>query len=123
MTTGVGMYDTGGPPYSDIESYSVIANNGLIISGRDGMRLECVSNSTRTGIGTITTPEGDEISIGKDTAELRVGGATPGVLSLETKRPTSLTSSNQGIYTCTISDSNGRDISLNVGLYPHGFNG
>ena len=30
---------------------------------------------------------------------------------------------DQGIYTCTIPDSNGRNISLNVGLYPPGFNG
>ena len=54
----------------------------------------------------------------------------PGVLRLrsvlETYRavlPFPLQASQQGIHTCSIPDDNGNIISLNVGLYPYGFNG
>ncbi|CAI7992571.1 hypothetical protein GBAR_LOCUS1042, partial [Geodia barretti] len=35
-----------------------IANNGLIVSRSDDMRLECVSNSDTAEVGNITTPDG-----------------------------------------------------------------
>ena len=65
-------------------------------------------------MGTITTPDGTMTTSGVNHPYNR-----PGVVRF---RP-SITTSNQGVYTCTIPDSNGHSISLNVGLYPPGFNG
>ena len=48
----------------------------------------------------------------------------PGVLRLQTRTTSTLvTASDQGIYTCTIPDSNGNTFVFNVGLYPNGFSG
>ena len=108
---------------SGIRDRSLIANNGLLISGRDGLRLECVSNSSQSGLGTVTTPAGLTLSPGdtKQGWSLSPPPHTPGLLSLITSAP--ITSPQQGIYTCSLPDSNGDDIELNVGIYPNGFNG
>ena len=104
-----------------------IANNGLIVSGDDGLRLYCVSNSSQSGVGTITTSNGDMFNIGSNGIwNVAYPGNRPGFLRLQTRtQPTTmlLTASDQGIYTCTIPDDEGNDIILNVGLYPNDFNG
>ena len=108
---------------SGIRDRSLIANNGLLISGRDGLRLECVSNSSQSGLGTVTTPAGHTLSPGDttDSWSLSPPSHTPGLLSLITSAP--ITPSQQGIYTCSLPDSNGNDIELNVGIYPNVFYG
>ena len=103
-----------------------IANNGLIVSGDDGLRLYCVSNSSQSGVGTITASNGDMFNIGIN-GIWRVFNLDnrPGFLRLQTRtQPTTmlLTISTQGMYTCTIPDDEGNDIILNVGLYPSDFN-
>ena len=94
-----------------------IANNGLIVSTSRGFRLECVSNSNKTGVEFFTTPK-DSRTIWKMTNN---PFSRPGVLRVQNKTG-QLTASDQGICTCTISDVNGENISLNVGVYPSGFN-
>ena len=69
--------------------------------------FDCVSNSSQSGVGTITPPDGVDLS----------------VLIIHPFKRSPLRDSDQGIYTCTIPDSNGHNIFLNVGLYPPGFNG
>ena len=78
------------------------------------MSFDCVSNSSESRVGTITAPDGTMPS-----SDVIHPYNRPGVVRF---RP-SITASNQGIYTCTIPDSNDNYISLNVGLYLPGFNG
>ena len=40
-----------------------IANNGLIVSASGGLRLECVSNSSHSGVGNITLPDGTTLPV------------------------------------------------------------
>ena len=106
-----------------------IANNGLIVSDSDGLKLYCVSNSSQSGVGTITTSNGDTLNIGynEDLWRVQNPGNRPGFLRLQNRIPSGgpmlLTASDQGIYTCTVPDDDGNDIILNVGLYPNGFSG
>ena len=98
------------------------------MSGSDGLILYCVSNSSQSGLGTITTNSGSELNIGvTDNWNVAYPSNRPGVVRLRNKivdnMPKLLTSSDQGIYKCNISDDNGNDFIFNVGLYPYGFNG
>ena len=105
-----------------------IANNGLIVSATNGLKLYCVSNSSQSGVGTITASNGDILNIGynEDLWRVQNPGNRPGFLRLQNRIPSGgpmlLTISTQGIYTCTLPDDEGNDIILNVGLYPSDFN-
>ena len=97
------------------------------MSGDDGLRLYCVSNSSQSGVGTITASNGDMFNIGSNGIwNVAYSGNRPGFLRLQNRivsnTPMLLTVSTQGIYTCTIPDDEGNDITLNVGLYPNDFN-
>ena len=96
------------------------------MSSSTELRLECASNSSQSGIGNITTPTGSIMPRDQDSSsvwKLTNPHDRPGLLRLRThSRSQPFTTSVQGIYTCTISDSNGRNISINVGLYPPNFN-
>ena len=95
-----------------------IANNGLIVSGNNReQRLYCVSSQSALGI--ITGLDGNTLSSNGDwTVDNPYN--RPGVLQLRTS---SLTATDQGIYTCTVADSNGNPTVISVGLYLTGFNG
>ena len=101
-----------------------IASNSLIISASDGLRLECVSNSSQSGVGVVTARDGTTLNINTNVGNLRLTNpfSRPGVLRLLTISG-SLTASDQGIYTCTIPDSNNKQFVFNVGLYPSDFSG
>ena len=101
-----------------------IPNNGLIVSASDGLRLECISNSSQSWVGMITGLDGNTLPIG-NTDVWRVVNPfrRPGVLRLQTISPSSLPAADQGIYTCTIPDNNDNQFTINVGLYPSGFMG
>ena len=94
------------------------------MSTDEELRLECVSDSKRPQEGDITTPANESIEINETDGSLLLTNPfqRPGVLRLRTNM-NSLDASHQGMYTCIIPDSNGNIISINVGLYPHGFNG
>ena len=98
------------------------------MSGDDGLRLYCVSNSSQSGVGTITLLNGVTLNTAGSNGIWNVAypGNRPGFLRLQTRtQPTTmlLSDSTQGIYTCNIPDDDGNDIILNVGLYPIDFNG
>ena len=101
-----------------------IPNNGLIVSGSDGLLMVCASNSSQSGVGMITGLDGNSLSIGT-TGVWRVVNPfrRPGVLRLQTISSSSITAADQGIYTCTIPDNNDNQFTINVGLYPSGFMG
>ena len=96
------------------------------MSSSTELRLKCASNSSQSGVGNITTPTGSIMPRDQDSSSVWIltnPHHRPGLLRLRTQsRSQPLTASVQGIYTCTISDSNGRNISINVGLYPPNFN-
>ena len=121
---GAGVYAVGRTSGSEFANHP-ISNNGLIVSGSNGLRLECVSNSSQSGVGTLTAYDGGTLPIGSNTGVWRLVNpfSRPGVLRLQTKNTASITPSDQGIYTCSIPDSNNNEIVLNFGLYPHGFIG
>ena len=95
-----------------------IANNGLIVSsGNDEQRIYCVSS--QSALGVITGRDGNTLtSSGIWTVDNP--SSRPGVLQFRT---TSLIDADQGVYTCTVPDSNDNQIIINVGLYPTGFSG
>ena len=104
-----------------------IANNSLIVSASNGLRLLCVSNSS-TGVGAITANSGSKLITGAAGIwNVAYPSNRPGVLRLHNRIvstvPMLLTASDQGIYTCAIPDDNRNDFIFNVGLYPYGFNG
>ena len=112
---GAGIYSSRGAPGFEGRP---IANNGLIVSASDGLSLECVSSSN---LGIIT--EVTLANANTDVWRLTNSHTRPGVLYLQTKNDTSITTTEQGIYTCNISGSNGEAFIINVGLYPNGFTG
>ena len=96
------------------------------MSASDGLRLECVSNSSQSGVGMITGLDGNALPFDTMTGVLRLTNpfSRPGLLRLQTRTaPSSLPDTHQGIYTCTIPDSDDNQVVINVGLYPSGFNG
>ena len=114
--TGAGIY------VLIFDEATSIANNGLIVSTVEELRFDCVSDSERPQEGDITTPANGNIDTSEidDFLLLTNPFKRPGVLRLRTIMP--LNASRQGMYTCIIPDSNGNIISINVGLYPRGFN-
>ena len=74
-----------------------------MITGRDGNPLTLGV----TGVWRLTNPFN-----------------RPGVLRLLTHNTQSpITAADQGIYTCTLPDSNGDQVVFNIGLYPRAFDG
>ena len=115
---GAGIYSSrGAPGFED----RPIANNGLIVSASDGLSLYCVSSSDLGIITDIT--EATLTNANTGVWRLTNSHTRPGVLYLQTKNDTSITTTEQGIYTCNISSSNGEEFIINVGLYPNGFTG
>ena len=70
-------------------------------------------------MGEITGLDGTTLTSGNGWFVNR-GGNVPGFIRATTS---TFTASDQGIYTCTISDDNGNVMVFNVGLYPTAFSG
>ena len=119
--SGAGIYaDNAASQYVD----RPIANNGLILSAGNDISVNFISNSSQLGVGVITLPDGDTRSNDGSIIGgwwVRAPFNRPGTLRFETS--SSLTSTSQGIYTVTIPDSTNNMFTLNVGLYPSGFDG
>ena len=74
----------------------------------------------------ITTPDGTTLTVSSTNTgiwELTSPANRPGVLRIKSRIEESMSASDQGIYTCTIPDSNNNTFLLNVGLYPTTFSG
>ena len=124
--SGAGIYAANRNDESHINARGPIANNGLIVSASDGrLRLECVSNSSQSGVGMITTRSGAMPNINSNAGAWRLTNplSRPGVLRLQTRAVMLMPASDQGIYTCTVPDSKGNTFVFNVGIYPNGFSG
>ena len=122
MPVGVGIHAL----QSDASvSTGLIANNGLIVSTINGVRLDCISNSSHSQVGEFTTPTMN-MPHTPETSDpyvtLKYAHNRPGVIRL-LNRANTFPSGGKGIYTCNIPDSNENTISINVGIYPHEFIG
>ena len=94
------------------------------MSASDGLLLNCVSNSSRSGVGTITGLDGNTLPTGSTGVwKVNYPYNRPGAIRLQTTSSSSLSAADQGIYTCSIPDSHNNQIDINVGLYPSGFTG
>ena len=79
----------------------------------------CASNSSQPDVGEITGLDGSTLTSGSGW-DVNNGANFPGFIRATN---TAFTATDQGIYTCTIPDSNGNVMVFNVGLYPRTFNG
>ena len=91
------------------------------MSASDRLILECVSSQSEEGM--ITGRDGNTLPLG-ETGVWRLTNpfSRPGVFRLLTRTGSSITAADQGIYTCTVNDSNDGQVVINIGLYPSGFN-
>ena len=79
----------------------------------------CVSNSSQPDVGMITGLDGNTLTSGSGWGVDNAANV-PGFIRATNN---DFTASDQGIYTCTISDDNGNVMVFNVGLYPTEFSG
>ena len=75
-----------------------------VITGRDGSQLNTNDPLSGGGTWSVTNPY-----------------SRPGVLRVWVNGV--LSPGAQGVYSCTIPDDNGVLITINVGLYPNGYQG
>ena len=88
--------------------------------------INFVCNSSQSVVGTMLyTPHGTILAPYATIGALFFVSPfdRPGVLHLWQRSYLPFPVTYQGIYTCTIPDNNGIDISLNEGVYLPGFNG
>ena len=118
------MYDRNQYHFYNFESRP-LANNSVIVSGSDGLRVQCVSNSSLSGVGSITVLNGSSLQPYNEADIWRIGNYynRPGFVRIENHWQSVITSEHQGIFTCAIFDSNGNEFVFNFGLYPNGFMG
>ena len=102
-----------------------LPSNGLVVSNNPGsgfrLRIFCRSDSMSENVGQL---------IGLDSANtssnnfFTIARLQPGELSIVNAAgsQSSLTASQQGVYTCRIPLQNGKIKEINFGLYPIGFN-
>ena len=122
IPTGAGIY-----VYSSRLSYSSrsLPNNGIITSSSGHspqMGFYCCSNSTSGYIGTFiglnAITYSGKFSVQRYSSSSSHAGCMQIYLSYHSS---SLYSSEQGIYTCRMPDSTGRNIDVNIGIYRHGY--
>ena len=121
VLTGAGIYVTNSQlSYSS----SSLPNNSIIASYagfvgyryRDQMEFYCCSNSTTSGstfIGLNGNPYSGRISIERYSSS----SSYTGCMRLYLYGRHGLSTSEQGIYTCRMPDSTGRNINVSVGIY------
>ena len=105
--------------------YGLLQNNSITRASVTGsiMQLQCVSDSTSAGVGNWLAPNGEDItSKSDDPFMITLGDETdPGYLAVDLTEGYSLTSTDEGVYTCTIPDADGIDNYLHIGIYRNGF--
>ena len=117
-------------------SSSSLPNNSIITSNTDSfgywssytrMEFYCCSNSTSGSTGTFIGVNGNSYSGNINIERYSYSSSTAGCMRLylhKSYRSSSqyyLSSSEQGIYTCRMPDSAGRNIDVSVGIYRHGY--
>ena len=134
ILTGAGIYVSFSPlSYSS----SSLHNNSIITSSNSyyhtynpsyRMSFYCCSNSTTSGsTGTFIGLNGNSYSGIINVQRYSSSNSYAGCMNIYlTKHYGSysqnyLSASEEGIYTCRMSDSTGRNIDVSVGIYRHGY--
>ena len=96
-----------------------LADNALTRARNESgvnLQVDCISSSTESTVGNWVAPSAS-ILLQSHFQIIR----RPGVATLEVNG--AFTSSDQGIYTCTIDDADGNSNVINVGIYPDQYSG
>ncbi len=102
-----------------------VTNNSLIIASSDSSisTLECISGSPTPSIGQWIAPNGQDVTQSNDDSFAVIVGAqdNPGHIEVSLSVGRSITSSDQGVYSCIIPDEFGVESIIHVGIYPNRF--
>ena len=114
---GVGIFANNKPV---LNNTAVLADN----NNQTGV-IYCNSGSKVANIGQWFSPSGVEITqnSGGTFTIVRGGGIIPSFIGLQLKAGRSLSTSDEGIYTCLIPNENGVQQVLQIGLYLNGYIG
>ena len=112
-----GIHVFNGASAGDLQIPGSLPNNGIVISLSLGFLFYCRSDSMMSDVGMLIGP--DETTV-----------ATGDVFTIAHKQPYQLfvysnnvlPASDQGVYTCRIPLQSGENRSINIGIYPSGFN-
>ncbi len=103
------------------------STNSVLAADRNNQigTIYCSSGSRSRGIGQWLAPNGAAIT--QSGSMLSVvyggGGSLPAYVGLQLRANQSLSSLDEGLYTCTIPDENGIQRTLHAGIYRYGYNG
>ena len=117
LSAGAGLFGTTQP----------ISNNSALIAASAGQigTIYCHSASEQPHIGRWISSAGNDITF-TSTDAFDVGlhsGSFHSYTTLSLSNGFSLSSADQGVYSCQIPDENGIQNTLHIGLYPHGYAG
>ena len=130
VLTGAGIYVSTSPLYSSrsLPNNSIITSNTRYYrrySSGTRMSFYCCSNSTLGYTGSFIGLNGNSysgrISVQHYTSSRTTAGCIYIYLNGGYYFQNSLSYSEQGIYTCRMPDSAGRNIDVNVGIYRDGY--
>ncbi len=114
---GVGLFANDNP----------VSNNSILLADRNNQigTIYCSTGFQINGIGQWLAPSGAAItqSGSSSFSMIRGGGNFPAYVGLQLRANHSLSSVDEGIYTCTIPDENGIQKTLHIGIYRYGFHG
>ncbi len=113
---GVGIFANNNP----------VSNNSVLLADRNNQigTVYCSSGSQQNTIGQWLAPNGAVIpQSGGSLSVVRGGGNFPAYIGLQLQANQSLSVLDEGTYTCIISDENGLQRALHVGLYRYGYYG
>ena len=96
-------------------------NNTVVLAAPGGTieSLQCISGSAVPNVGQWIAPNGQDITRSNtDPFDTTVGGsANPGHLAISPAAGRTITSSWEGVYTCSIPDQAGAEQVFYIGIY------
>ena len=120
--TGAGIYNI----YSStlLPNNSIISTNTVYSSWRSIRRVDfyCCSNSTSGSIGTFIGLNGNSYSGRFTVRRYSSSDSYAGCIEIYWRSSSTQSPSEEGIYTCRMPDSAGRNIDVNVGIYRQNYN-
>ena len=127
MTNSQLSYSSSSLPNSSIiTSYSSYLSRSYRYKNYRRMGFYCCSNSTTSGstgsfVGVNGNSYSGRISVQRFSSSSNVAGCMYIYLDGSYYTQNYLSSSEEGIYTCRMPDSTGRNIDVHVGIYRHGY--
>ena len=103
-----------------------ISNNSILHANSMGRisQLLCLSGSKEANVGLWIAPDGTDITTTSDDPfNVTIGGSyNPGSVNIQTPSTNpSLSSADEGVYTCSIPDESRNVNYLHIGIYLSGF--